>query len=105
MTAAPGKIAVQGASSMYLRPVPSIVPQDGSGGWTPRPRNDSVASARMAVDNASVVWTISGAATLGRTWSESTRPAPAPAARAASMYSRPATARTGPRATRAKVGR
>src|SRR5439155_222016 len=97
ITAAPGKIATHGASSMYLRPVPSIVPQDGSGGWMPRPRKESVASARIAVESASVVCTIRGAMTFGSTCSDSTRVAPPPAARAASTYSRPTTARTGPR--------
>src|SRR5213593_4017987 len=65
--AMPGKIATHGASSMYLRPELSIVPHDGSGGCVPSPRNDSVASLRMAVENDKVAWMMSGAAMFGST--------------------------------------
>ena len=35
-----------------------MVPQDGIGGCVPRPRKLSVASIRIAVDSANVVWTM-----------------------------------------------
>ena len=55
------KIAMPGNDHVHrvdlevvLRRVESILPQDGSGGWTPTPRNDSAASHRMLVGMVSV---------------------------------------------------
>ena len=41
-------------------------PHEGSGGWTPSPRNESAASTRIALATASEPWTISGERQLGR---------------------------------------
>src|SRR2546428_13059487 len=69
LIARPGKIASQGACSMNARPVLlSIKPHDGVGGWGPRPRNESVASIRMALPSQIEAITRIGAVTLGRMW-------------------------------------
>ena len=52
----------------------SMLPQDGAGGWTPRPRNDSAASIMMAVERLNVACTMIGASTLGRTARSMIRP-------------------------------
>jgi Kelch motif len=41
-----------------------MLPQDGSGGWLPRPRNDSVASIRIASGTAIAICTTNGARQL-----------------------------------------
>src|SRR5207244_6426547 len=50
--AAPAESEYQGVWVRYLRPVSSMEPQDGVGGWTPSPRNESAASVRVAFANA-----------------------------------------------------
>jgi len=49
--ASPGYTATHGASSMKRRPVASIVPQDGFGGWVPRPRKDKVGDDGRAAED------------------------------------------------------
>ncbi len=46
------------------------VPSDGEVGGTPTPRNDSVASVRMAAATWIVASTSTGPSTLGSTWRE-----------------------------------
>src|SRR5262245_19615845 len=99
--ASPGSTAIQGWISMYWRAALSMRPHDAVGGWVPRPRKDSAASVRMAVENDTVAWTRMGAITLGRTWRAIVRRLEAPIARAASMKGTCTTVRVGPRATRA----
>ena len=48
MMASPGIVATCGATSRRSRPVETMRPHDGVGGWTPSPRKDSAASTRMA---------------------------------------------------------
>src|SRR5690606_20846591 len=102
--ATPGKTAIHQASWMKPRPSASIRPQEGSGGWVPRPMNDSAASARMAKARLIEVWTMIGAATLGRTWRVMIRRSPAPIDRAARTKTCSRTVRTLARVTRAKIG-
>ena len=65
----PRIIASQGACSMNARPVlDSIRPHDGVGGWVPTPRNDRVASIRIALPSQIDPITRIGAVTLGRMW-------------------------------------
>ena len=61
----------------------------------PSPRNERVASSRIAVENESVAWTITGAAMFGSTWRPSRRGRPAPRARALSTNGACATASVG----------
>src|SRR5207244_843951 len=63
----PGSSARYGACWMYDCASESIVPQDGVGGWTPSPRNESSASPRMAMGTLAVAWTRTGVKMLGRT--------------------------------------
>src|SRR5205814_9765432 len=65
-----------------------MLPHEAAGGWMPRPRNDSDASARIAKATLSEAWTTIAAAALGSTWRTAMRQAGAPSARAASTYSR-----------------
>src|SRR5262249_21729149 len=66
LIARPGKIASHGACSMKARPVlDSIKPHDGVGGWVPTPRNDKVASIRIALPSQIEAMTRIGAVTLG----------------------------------------
>ena len=44
----PGTIARWGPERMCFTPSPIIVPQDGSGAFTPTPRKPSAASSRIA---------------------------------------------------------
>ena len=44
-----------------------MLPHDAAGGWMPRPRNDSEASARMAKATLSEACTTIGAVALGNT--------------------------------------
>ena len=55
--ARPGHQAIQGAVSRNCWAVFSIVPQLGVGGWTPRPRNERMASAMIALGIETVAWT------------------------------------------------
>src|ERR1043166_3330058 len=78
-----------------------MAPQDGVGGWAPRPMNESAASAMIAPPMPSVAATITGAITLGSTWRAMMRTSDAPSARAAWTYSRPRVSNTWPRTMRA----
>ena len=49
-----------------LRPVESIEPHSGVGGWMPKPRKLNVAADRMALPTPSVACTSSGANAFGR---------------------------------------
>src|ERR1700733_16332757 len=62
----------------------SILPQDGYGSGTPRPRKDSEDSVRMVDPNCAVASTISGASVLGSTWRSAMRVSLMPIAFAAS---------------------
>ena len=54
---------------MNARPVlESIKPHDGVGGCVPTPRNESVASMRIALPSQIEAMTRIGAVTLGRMW-------------------------------------
>jgi len=81
-----------------------MLPHDGSGGWTPSPRNDSAASIMIAVDRLNVACTMIGASTLGRTARRMIRPSRAPSARYASTKSFCFTYSALPRITREKMG-
>ena len=61
-------------------------PHDGYGSGTPRPRNDSVASTRMALPSCAVQSTMKGPIVLGSTWRKAMRRWRSPSARAASTY-------------------
>src|SRR5439155_24898052 len=56
--AMPGKIASRGACETYDCASESITPQDGVGGCTPRPRNESTASPMIAAGIVTVACTI-----------------------------------------------
>ena len=45
-----------------------MLPHDASGGWTPSPRKDSEASARIANATLRDAWTTIGVAAFGTTW-------------------------------------
>ena len=79
----------------------SIAPHDGVGGCTPRPRNDSAASDRIAPARPRVAITITGLITFGSTWRMITRGDFAPSAFAAVTYSISRTFKTWPRTSRA----
>ena len=85
LMATPGKITSQGAVRTYsAADSDSMRPQDGCGSGTPRPRNDSEASVRIAAPSCAVAITISGASVLGSTWRTAMRNSLMPTARAAS---------------------
>ncbi len=81
-----------------------MLPHEASGGWTPSPRKDSDASARIAKATLREAWTTIGVAAFGSTWGQAIMAPGAPRARAASMYSRLRIVRTWPRMRRANVG-
>ena len=58
--ASPGKIEIQGAVRRKSRPSEIMDPQDGVGGWAPRPMNESAASRRIALAIPSVTATTAG---------------------------------------------
>ena len=66
----------------------SMAPQLAAGGWMPRPRNDRLASARMALAMDSEICTIREPLMLGSRYRNSTRTSLAPMAMAAATYSR-----------------
>src|SRR5579885_109618 len=80
-----GKITSQGAVRTYsAADSDNMRPHDGCGSGTPRPRNDSEASVRMAAPSCAVAITISGAIVFGSTWRTAMRNSLMPTARAAS---------------------
>ncbi len=60
-----------------------MVPHSGVGGWAPMPRKPSAAASRMALENDSVAWTMSGAMQFGSTVITISRRSPAPLTREA----------------------
>src|SRR6185503_17643266 len=66
-SAMPGITITQGSNSRCWRPSAIIRPQEGSGGCTPSPRNDSAASSRIACATSNVATTIRLLITLGST--------------------------------------
>ena len=67
--ARPGKRASHGACSMNAGPLLlSMRPHEGVGGWVPTPRNESVASMRIALPSQIEAMTRIGAVTFGRIW-------------------------------------
>src|SRR4051812_36679486 len=80
----------------------SIRPHEVVGGWTPKPRNDSVDSVTTAAAMARVAFTRIGPMVLGRMWRTTMRPLDAPDARAASTNSFSLIDSTWPRTTRAR---
>src|SRR5438105_7337905 len=71
-----------------------MLPHDGSGGWMPRPRNESEASARIAKPMLKEACTTIGVTEFGRTWRCMIHQSAAPSTRAAWTYSRVRTVRT-----------
>jgi hypothetical protein len=66
--AAPGNKAIHGAWYMNVRPEPdSIPPQEGYGGGTPKPRNESADSARITIPSPIVARMMIVAMMFGRT--------------------------------------
>src|SRR3979411_1086139 len=63
--ASPGQIAIHGACDMKFLAELSMLPQLGSGGCWPRPRNDRLASAMIAAAVANVACTSTGGTTFG----------------------------------------
>src|SRR5207247_414637 len=97
----PGHTAIHGARNMYVRPEPeSIAPHDGKGGGTPKPRNESADSARIAAPRPIVARMMIVAMRFGTIWRAMMRAWPQPSARAASTYVDWATAVAAPRITR-----
>lgn len=80
------------------------MPRLGSGGWIPRPRNDSSASPITATGMITVACTITEDAALGRTWVSSTRGPEAFIVFAASTNSRSRSRSVSARTTRIIVG-
>ncbi len=81
-----------------------IVPQDGFGGLTPAPRNESAASSRIAFATSSGKKTSSVEERLGAISDNMIRHEPMPCARAASTNSFSRIASTWPRIGRARYG-
>src|SRR6187399_3486187 len=85
---APGKITNhQAPLKSCLLPSLMKVPREGDVGETPTPRNESVASARIATATWIVDRTSTGPITLGRTWRSMMRNGATPITRAACTYS------------------
>src|SRR5216117_2650439 len=63
----PGAAATHGAFTSVSLPDAIMLPQDGVGGWTPRPRNDRPASSMIALPIPSAAATMTGVSALGRT--------------------------------------
>src|SRR5581483_8673686 len=85
--AAPAETEYHGVCVRYLRPKSSMDPQEGVGGCTPRPRNDSAASVRIALANATEHCTRIGESVLGSSTRSIRCALVAPAAREASTNS------------------
>ena len=78
-----------------------MLPQEGVGGWVPKPKKDRPASATMAPAMPNVAWTMTGPRTLGTRWRVMMRLASAPRARAAWTNSNSLSAKTCPLTRRA----
>ncbi len=79
----------------------SRLPHVGTGGFTPKPRNDSADSVRIAAATFSVTVTMIGPAEFGSRWRKMIRLSLEPSARAASTNSFSLSERTTPRTMRA----
>ena len=99
-----GPITVSGASSMNWRASASMLPQLGSGGGGPKPRNDRAVTVKMVLARIRLVCTRIGETTIGSTWRSAMANSPTPTLRAASTWSQRLTLSTGPRTTRAIAG-
>ena len=97
-------VVTWGATSRYWRPLESIAPHSGVGGWAPIPRKPMPEVVIMAVPKLNVPITIMGETILMRIWENTMRISPEPMALAASMNSLFLRARVSPRAIRAKLG-
>src|SRR5580698_1194905 len=64
--ATPGNIDIHGAWLTKSFAVLSVDPQEGAGGNCPRPRNDRLASAMIAIATVRLACTMIGGRTLGR---------------------------------------
>src|SRR5712692_12065345 len=105
LMAIPGAMASHGARSRNCIPAPrSIKPHEGVGSNTPRPRNDSEASSRIAWPRNAVIMIRYGAKTFGATCRNMIRTAPVPTDRVASMYGISTIASALERTTRATRG-
>ena len=100
----PGTIVRCGAVAIRSMPSSIIVPQDGFGGRTPAPRNDSADSSRIALAISSVKNTRIVDERFGTTSLNMIRSGPAPWARAASTNSFSRSDSTWPRIGRAMYG-
>src|SRR5215211_5411609 len=98
--ASPGNVTIHHCWARYVFPSVIICPHSGSGGCTPRPRNDSAVADRMQRTISDMAKVIVGVMTLGRAWRKIWRPGRKPRARAASMYSSFRTTRISPRISR-----
>src|SRR5213080_3066209 len=81
-----------------------MLPQDGTYGGTPTPRNDSAASVSTAAANTNEACTITGDRQFGSTWRATMTTSETPSARAASTYIVSRITSTEPRTMRATRG-
>ena len=99
---APGKIVIHHSpENRKSLPTRISVPSEGEVGGTPTPRNDSVASVRIAVATWIVASTSTGPSTLGSTWRRMMRSGDTPMTRAACTYSLLRSTSVEPRTVRA----
>ena len=84
----PGKRPYHGAWWRKDRPVLSIEPHEGAGGWVPSPRNESAASSSMATAPVTAIWTTMGVSALSRIVRNMRYAGPTPSARVATTNSR-----------------
>ena len=99
-----GAITIIGTRRSSGLPAARMLPQDGVGSLTPKPRKARPASATMATPIASRVIAIMAGTTLGSTSRNNTRHGLAPIARAAMTKSRSAHASVLARVIRASSG-
>ena len=88
MITMPGKSPYHGAWWRNDRPVFSIEPHEGVGGWVPSPRNESAASRSMATAPVTATWTTMGVRALSRIVRNMRYAGPTPSARVAMTNSR-----------------
>src|SRR5687767_4043690 len=94
-------MAVHGAANRYVRAFPlSMLPHDGKGEGTPRPRKLKEASARIADPSSVAPMMMIGAMTFGRMCLNMIRKLLLPMALDASTYTLFLSASTAPRTTR-----
>ncbi len=79
----PGRAIIQNAKNIMFLASEIISPQEGKGGCTPSPRNESAASSKIALAASTVATTTSCGNTFGRTSRRMIRGTLAPAASAA----------------------